>query len=532
MIEALHSWLVMTTNTSTTAVRTRPLVLIIEDSYENQVLISSVLKQEGFDTLLAPDGEQGINLADANLPDLIICDIMMPVQDGHAVLQKLQSQSRTATIPFIFLTALSSKDNLRTGMDLGADDYLTKPVRPKELVSAVQTRLRRGQQVRAEQYERFAQQLVQLQEKERQNTATVLQNRINQTLSGLKLSFNLLETGSTAHDPIYSDARIQLDNLIRLVDNMAQELHPTMLNDLGLAVAIRWLASQYDLDITLSMHNMDYEFDPTIEITAFRIIQLALDNVMYHAKTRSVQVELTYDNANLHVKIEDHGVGFVLESALQSQQSLDLLSMYQRAAIVGGNLLINSTPENGTVVLAQFPLSETAYQPQPIARNVLANSLGRKQGPTITTQTEQEVRLAIAIEPPLQRQGLRRLLTANPNLHLAAEVGNLEEIPAVLKKHRPDVLIINPVMGQKPQHEVLQSIVAGNPDVNILVIASQTNTEYVVNALESGALGYVPLNTTMTDLYTAIINVARGQMYLSPLLKQNEVLAKLKLRGE
>lgn len=504
-----------------------PLILLIEDNHDFHVYMSTVLKQAGYEILIASNGEQGIALAEEHLPDLIVCDIMMPSMTGHEVLERLHSQSRTVTIPFIFLTALANPADLREGMGLGADDYLTKPVRPKDLVRAVDVRLRRSQNVRMEIYERFAQQLVQVQERERERTAMMLHERVNQTLMGLKLSLSLLDSGTSKSDPVYTDTRLQIDSLMNLVEAMAQELHPTMLTDLEFDPAVRWLISQYKLDVKFSTDNMDYRFDPAVEIAAFRILQSALDNVQQHARTHSVVIELAYRDCCLEIMIEDHGVGFDLESVLQSPHNLDLLTMYHRAAIVGGKLQISSSPGSGTRIYASFPQSEAARYPQPIAQSVLSSALQRGQMPVVPPPTEQDTRIVIAIEPPLQRQGLRRLLSSSPHLNLVAEVGSLDDVRAAVSKHHPDVLIINPVADGKKQQEILQCIAECAPEVRMLVIATQTSPEYVVNALSHGALGYVPINTTMTDLNTAIVNVARGRMYLSPLINQQQVVAKL-----
>ncbi len=353
----------------------RPTILLVEDNVGSSALAAIVLRQEGYEVITAFDGFQALDLAKKHLPDVIVCDVMMPNMDGYTVLQKLQSQSSTATIPFIFLSALGMKEQIRTGMGLGADDYLEKPLQPQDLLRSIATRLRRSQQVRAEQYERFSQQLVEVQEIERQHIAGELQTRVSQTLTGLKLSLNLLESSSMKVDSVYIDARAQLDNLIRLVDDIAQELHPTMLSHLGLAAAVRWLIGKYDLDVELSLEAMDYRFSPEVETTAFRIIQLSLDNVVGYTKTRSVQVIVAYRGKNLEIKVAHQGVGFILESTMNSEQSLNLLSLYQRAALVGGQVLINSSPETGTVVLAQLPQQEAAQQPHRVAQSIIVNSL-------------------------------------------------------------------------------------------------------------------------------------------------------------
>src|SRR4028119_2356767 len=116
-------------------------ILIIEDEETVRSNILELLEIEGFNAIAAENGAIGVQLALFHLPDLIICDVMMPEIDGHGVLTALRQNPVTATIPFIFLTARVDKADLREGMSLGADDYLTKPVRSKELLRAIATRL-------------------------------------------------------------------------------------------------------------------------------------------------------------------------------------------------------------------------------------------------------------------------------------------------------------------------------------------------------------------------------------------------------
>lgn len=105
------------------------------------MIITESLKIYGFNTLAAEDGMSGIKVANEQFPDLIICDINMPKLDGYGTLTALRENEATATIPFIFLSGATDKLNVRRGMELGADDYLTKPFTHKELMAAVNTRL-------------------------------------------------------------------------------------------------------------------------------------------------------------------------------------------------------------------------------------------------------------------------------------------------------------------------------------------------------------------------------------------------------
>src|SRR4030095_9702555 len=116
-------------------------VLVMDDTQEIRMIISESLNLYGFTTLAAEDGLTGIKIAREQSPDLIICDINMPNLDGYGTLTALREHDATATIPFIFLSGASDKINMRRGMELGADDYLTKPFTHKELMAAVNTRL-------------------------------------------------------------------------------------------------------------------------------------------------------------------------------------------------------------------------------------------------------------------------------------------------------------------------------------------------------------------------------------------------------
>jgi DNA-binding NarL/FixJ family response regulator len=121
-------------------------ILVIEDEPQTLRNISTILLMEGFRPLTAADGRLGLRLAEEHVPDLILCDVSMPAMDGYDVLIALRANARTACIPFLFLTARTDRKDVRTGMDLGADDYLYKPARVDELLGAVNSRLARCQE--------------------------------------------------------------------------------------------------------------------------------------------------------------------------------------------------------------------------------------------------------------------------------------------------------------------------------------------------------------------------------------------------
>lgn len=120
-------------------------ILVIEDNDEVRENIAEILELSNYLAITAPNGKDGVALALREKPDLIVCDIMMPELDGYGVLHSLNRRAETAHIPFIFLTAKSEKNDFRKGMELGADDYITKPFDGTELLNAVETRLKKSE---------------------------------------------------------------------------------------------------------------------------------------------------------------------------------------------------------------------------------------------------------------------------------------------------------------------------------------------------------------------------------------------------
>lgn len=123
-------------------------ILIIEDNFEIREGTAEVLSLTGdYEILTAPDGKIGVDLAIKTKPDLILCDIMMPELDGYGVLYMLSKNELTADIPFVFLTAKSERADLRKAMEMGADDYLTKPFDDIELLNAIESRFRKREKL-------------------------------------------------------------------------------------------------------------------------------------------------------------------------------------------------------------------------------------------------------------------------------------------------------------------------------------------------------------------------------------------------
>lgn len=123
-------------------------ILVIEDNQDVRETLAEILELAGYIVHTAEDGAIGAKKALENTPDLIICDVMMPKLDGFGVLNILSKRPETADVPFVFLTAKTEKDDFRRGMNLGADDYITKPFYKDELLQVIETRLRKSERLK------------------------------------------------------------------------------------------------------------------------------------------------------------------------------------------------------------------------------------------------------------------------------------------------------------------------------------------------------------------------------------------------
>src|SRR5262245_3511806 len=119
-------------------------LLVIEDEAPLRANLVRILSAEGYTVIAAADGEEGIRRVREGKPDLVICDILMPIVDGFGVLASLRSRPETAQLPFIFLTASADKENLQRGLRSGANEYVTKPFKIADLLAAVRRRLPAG----------------------------------------------------------------------------------------------------------------------------------------------------------------------------------------------------------------------------------------------------------------------------------------------------------------------------------------------------------------------------------------------------
>lgn len=176
-------------------------ILVIEDENSVRSNILELLEAEDFDTIGAENGFIGALWAQEHLPDLIICDVTMPEVNGYEVINALRQETATARIPFIFLTAMADKSDIRRGMELGADDYLTKPFTRAELLGAIATRFAKQEAV-MQQYHAEQQRVEILQQRvnelqllaaAKDNLLQQFQEKLQNTVPKINIAIHLLK---------------------------------------------------------------------------------------------------------------------------------------------------------------------------------------------------------------------------------------------------------------------------------------------------------------------------------------------------
>ncbi|MBO3458097.1 response regulator [Aetokthonos hydrillicola Thurmond2011] len=359
-------------------------ILVIEDETSIRQNLLDLLALEDFKVISAENGQIGLQLAQQTIPDLIICDVMMPELDGHNVLKILRQEPTTATIPFIFLTAKSDKTDFRQGMELGADDYLTKPFTRAELLTAITSRL--------EKQAVFNQQSQQKLDDLRSSITLSLPHEMRTPLNGI-LGFSELLIKDVdilnSHEirEMAEGIHKSATRLLRLIQNFLlyaeleiissaperinlMQSYRTVFPTVALTNLIIEKAKQVgrtgDLQVNLST-NCSLKINET---KLYKIIEELIDNALKFSSLGTIiQVNTASINNKLILSFLDHGRGMTsaqiselgayrqFERKLYEQQGsgLGLIIAKRLVELHGGELKINSQPNEKTLVQVVLP---------------------------------------------------------------------------------------------------------------------------------------------------------------------------------
>lgn len=252
-------------------------VLVIEDEPNIRESIVDTLKLAGYEVATAKNGRDGVNLALSYSPDIILCDVMMPERDGYEVLEEINEHPTTLATPFIFLTAKATKADQRKGMLNGADDYLTKPFKAKELILAVQARL--------ERHEKIQQNTRKEMKSIRDYFHTTIPHELRTPLSGIVGFLELLDEGLEHYD------KESIKNMLTYMRSAASRLDTTVDNFITYA-QLQIINSDGELQEKI------LEFSKSTE-AALLIRQIAEREALDAARSKDLEINL--DSADLFI---------------------------------------------------------------------------------------------------------------------------------------------------------------------------------------------------------------------------------------
>ncbi|MFL9482171.1 response regulator [Chitinophagaceae bacterium LWZ2-11] len=364
-------------------------ILVIEDEQYIRENIQELLQARGYEVHIAANGEEGVTEAASFKPNLIVCDIMMPKMDGYKVLENIRKTSLTQNIPFIFLTAKADKNDIRQGMELGADDFISKPFTTKELTNAIESRLDRYQKINS-QYSKIKHQL-------EANVFTTYYHEFNTPLHGIIGGLNLLINAGSA----FSDSQVHdlhqsiLKSAVRLNHSLANLMlyeeikradgHEDLLKIFSTGETQNgWPQKIKDelygrvLEVYGRLDDLTVDLAPAIlrinKEYLTRIIVEITDNAFKFSKSGQ-KVEVTGDVSgnNYKIIIKDKGSGFELSTVTDiapfkqfnrrklEQQGLGigLYLVKQLIEFNKGSISLNTNQDMGTIVTIQIPLADS-----------------------------------------------------------------------------------------------------------------------------------------------------------------------------
>jgi signal transduction histidine kinase len=367
-------------------------ILIVDDNPVVLFSVTHLLKTAGFTVLQAENGQQCLLLARAELPDLVLLDVLLPDVNGIDLCRQIKSEPEISQLFVVLLSSFeTSPESKASGLEAGADGYIARPIENRELLARVQALLRIKQaesalrkahhelEMRVEErtgelsranaaLKTLSLRLVEVQESERRYIARELHDEIGQMLTGLKL---ILETSfhptNTAQEQTLSEAISLVHDTMEQVRKLSIDLRPQMLDDLGLLPALNWHFKRYSrqtgIEVSFRHTLLAERLSSLLETAIFRIAQEALTNVARHAGVKEVIVRLAQNTEGVGLEIEDHGKGFSPERALERRSSTGLIGMKERAELLGGHYILKSAPGQGTRLMVTLPLHDPLNRP-------------------------------------------------------------------------------------------------------------------------------------------------------------------------
>jgi two-component system, sensor histidine kinase and response regulator len=528
-------------------------ILVIDDEESFRQVIIKFLSKQGFEVAAASEGKAGVELAAETLPDLIVCDLNMPVMDGYEVLAALRLDPRLADIPLIFLTGESEPCQVRHGMNLGADDYLTKPVNLDDLLSAVQARLGRRRDQR------------QRQEKQLERATQLFGGIVHDLRDPLFVVLgytDLLRGGQGKTEGGGEQPKQILDRMQQAVLRMQAIVSETLFlarsrmqrlpfdpGPLDLRDFCEQLVADHEANRRLEFQGTAGRFPMTAD--ALRLRQ-ALDNLVSNALKYSdgkVVLSLIASADHYLIEVRDQGIGIpadeqgeIFEPFFRASNTgsrighgLGLSAVKSCIEQHGGSVRFTSDCKKGTTFIVELPKLSTAMvegYTRPLEASGTAAAALAKEKPELSappTHSEPEVfatqpmaarpgvaahgpggpgvrtarlRGIIVDDDPLVRSVLRDLLDASNEVLIVGEAGTVAQARLLVKRHGPQVVFLDVNLPDASGFDLLPDL---KPSVSVVFVSSAE--EYAVNAFDCEAADFLLKPVSLERLQRALVRV-------------------------
>lgn len=341
-------------------------LLVVEDDAMTLELMERRLVKAGFTVDVAPGVDEARQLLVAE-PELVLLDVMLSGSSGLDLLAEIREQRSLADLPVIMVTALADGDQVAEAFELGANDYVTKPIDFRVLEARVRTQLAFKQAVELRRDEavtrRLHERTIRAREEERMRLSRELHDDTAQRLASLLLSLDAVRQQTSGEVAEHLATLVeQTEDTLCEVRRLAQGLRPALLEDLGLIAAIERLAEQAgapeaSVQLVGPLDSLPWPH----AIALFRLIQEALNNARNHAEANQVSVVVRWSGGRVRAVIEDDGKGFSFASFAETSLSsggLGLVGMRERARALGGDLEIETAPGMGTAIYVELVVDE------------------------------------------------------------------------------------------------------------------------------------------------------------------------------
>jgi DNA-binding LytR/AlgR family response regulator len=505
-------------------------ILLIDDDEFLREALSELLRHESYTVVVAEGGAQGLVAARQHLPDLILCDLMMPGLDGHGVLRALRQEEALAELPVIFLTALSRHEDRRQGMDLGADDYLVKPVSKQDLKRAIEARLAKRDQARLAQERKvnvFIQSLSSLLHDLRGPLAALMSCALPEAAHqdspspwprGMEGHFrHLLATMGrfrswTDELMLYTRARFQLT-----------PFHPVQLLAQSLFVqATAELPEAHRVQLNCDPPALQLIADP--HLLRHALANLVGNALKYSPPETPVHVAMRQDEESWVITVRDAGAGLspsdlprLFEpfyrgegATLAEGHGLGLAIARHAVEHHGGTLVAANVPTGGalfTITLPVLAILPVSLSPVPAPVSVPVSDPAPLPRASVSQLAPSSLcRVLLVEDEPLSRNHLAGLLEAYPNVIMAGQAASLAEARALAKTQRFDLALIDIHLPDGLGTELVRDL-----GVYTRVAFVSAYEEYAVKVFQHSPLGYLIKPVEAEPLNQVLVRFAENR---------------------